>query len=193
VPNGTWCRSAVLRGLLVDLAHALREDGALDVTECFIDASFAPAKEGGAQIGLTKRGKGVKILAIVHRQGRPRSVSTHAANHHEVTRVQWSVDVDMSEAKPEMRIGDRAYDSDALAEARHQQGIEMIAPHRANRKKRHTQEGRRLRRDERRWLGERFVAWRRWHRRLLVRWEYSAENCLGFIQRASMLILLRQF
>lgn len=42
-----WCRSAVLRGLLVDLANALREDGALDVTECFINASFAPAKGGG--------------------------------------------------------------------------------------------------------------------------------------------------
>jgi transposase len=64
-----WCRSAVLRGLLVDLAHALREDGALDVTACFLDASFAPAQGGGAQSGLTKRGKGVKILAIVDRQG----------------------------------------------------------------------------------------------------------------------------
>jgi transposase len=107
--------------------------------------------------------------------------------------VQWSVDVYRIEAKPEMLIGDRAYDSEALDEALHPQGIEMIAPHRAKRKKRTTQEGRRLRRDERRWLVERFFAWRQWHRRRLVRGEYYAENVLSFIQLASMLILLRQF
>lgn len=183
----------MLRGLLVDLANALREDGVLDVTECFIDASFAPAKGGGEQIGRTKRGKGLKILAIVDRQGLSLSVSTYAANHHEVTLVQLSFDFYMIEAKPETLIGDRAYDSDALDEALHQQGVEMIALHRANRKKRTTQDGRRLRRYERRWLVARFFAWLQWHRRLLVRWEYYAENFLGVIQLASRLILLRQF
>jgi hypothetical protein len=42
------------------------------------------AKSGGAEIGPTKRGKGMKIMAIVDRHGLPLSVSTHAANHHEV-------------------------------------------------------------------------------------------------------------
>jgi len=188
-----WCRSEVLRRILVDLANALREDSALDVTECFIDASFAPAKGGGEQIGLTKRGKGVKILAIVDRQGLLLSVSTHAANHHEVTLVQLSFDFYMLEAKPDNLIGDRAYDSGALDENLHTQGIKMIAPYRANCTKRYTQDGRRLRRYERRWIVERFFPWIQWHRRLLVRWEYYAENFLGFVQLASMLILLRQF
>jgi hypothetical protein len=40
------------------------------------------AKGGGAEIGATKRGKGMKIMAIVDRYGLPLSVSTHAANHH---------------------------------------------------------------------------------------------------------------
>lgn len=96
-----WCRREVLRGILVDLANTLREDGVVDETECFIDASFASAKGGGDQIGPIKRGKGVKILAIVDRQGLPLSVSTHAANHHEVTLVQLSFDFYMIEAKPE--------------------------------------------------------------------------------------------
>ena len=48
-----------------------------------IDATFAMAKGGGAEIGATKRGKGLKIMAIVDRHGLPLSVSTHAANHHE--------------------------------------------------------------------------------------------------------------
>jgi transposase len=33
------------------------------------------------------------------------------------------------------------------------------------------QDGRRLRRYERRWIVERFFAWMQWRRRLLVRWE----------------------
>jgi hypothetical protein len=43
----------------------------------------------------------VKILAIVDRHGLPLSVSTHAANHHEVTLVQLTFDFYMIEAKPE--------------------------------------------------------------------------------------------
>ena len=42
------------------------------------------------------------------------SVSTHAANHHEVRLVQLCFDFYMIEAKPENLIGDRAYDSDPL-------------------------------------------------------------------------------
>src|SRR3989442_8420429 len=57
----------------------------------------------------------------------------------------------MIEAKPENLIGDRAYDSDKLDDELREDGIEMIAPHRSNRKKRKTQDGRRLRRYERRW------------------------------------------
>lgn len=119
--------------MLTDLANALREDGAIDETECFIDASFASAKGGGAEIGPTKCGKGVKILAIVDRHGLPVSVSTHAANHHEGTLVQLGFDFYMLEAKPENLIGDKAYDSDGLDAELRQQGTEIIAPHRANR------------------------------------------------------------
>ena len=79
-----WCRDEFLRRLLTDVANQLRERGALDEKECFIDATFVMAKGGGAEIGATKRGKGMKIMAIVDRHGLPLSVSTHAANHHEV-------------------------------------------------------------------------------------------------------------
>lgn len=154
-----WCRSEVLRKIMTDLANALREQGALDESECFIDATFASAKGGGEAVGPTKRGKGVKIMAIVDRQDLPLAVSTHAANHHEVTLVQLSFDFYMIEAKPENLIGDRAYDSDTLREELREAGIEMIAPHRKNRKKPPTQDRRRLRRYERRWLVERFFAW----------------------------------
>ena len=154
-----WCRNEVLREVMTDLANTLRDEGALDESECFIDATFASAKGGGAEIGPTKRGKGVKIMAIVDRHGLPLAVSTHAANHHEVTLVQLSFEFYMIEAKPENLIGDRAYDSDKLDEELRQECIEMISPHRQGRVKPKTQDGRRLRRYERRWLVERFFAW----------------------------------
>ena len=187
-----WCRQDVLRTVLADLANALRDEGVIDERESFIDATFAFAKGGGDEIGPTKRGKGVKILAIVDRHGLPLSVSTHAANHHEVTLVQLSFDFYMLEAKPEHLIGDRAYDSDPLDAALAEQGVNLISPHRKNRKKRKTQDGRQLRRYARRWLVERFFAWMQWKRRLLTRWEFYAKNFLGFVQLAAMTVLLRR-
>lgn len=136
-----WCRNEVLRDVMTYLANTLRDEGTLDESECFIDATFGSAKGGGAEIGPTKRGKGVKIMAIVDRRGLPLAVSTHAANHHEVTLVQLSFEFYMIEAKPENLIGDRAYDSDKLDEELRQEGIEMISPHRQNRVKPKTQDG----------------------------------------------------
>ena len=72
-------------------------------------------------------------------------------------------------------------------------GSKKLAALMRNRVKLKTQDGRRLRRHERRWLVERFFAWLQWQRRLLVRWEYYAENFLGFVQLASIAILLKQF
>ena len=109
-----WCQREVRREVLTQLANTLRDDGVIDDRERFMDATFAAAKGGGDDGGLTKRRKGVKILALVDRPGLPRSVRTHAANHHEATWVQLSFDFYMLEAKPEHLIGDRAYDCDGL-------------------------------------------------------------------------------
>jgi transposase len=189
-----WCEQEVLRNVLCVLANELRQNGKLNTQECFIDATFSSAKGGGAEIGPTRRGKGVKIMAIVDRQGLPLSIVTCAANHHEVTCVQLSFEFYMIEAKPEHLIGDKAYDSDKLDNELKQQGVEMIAPHRKNRTlKNKTQDGRALRRYKRRWKIERFFSWLHWQRRIITRWEYYPANFLGFVQLASILILLKQF
>jgi transposase len=47
----------------------------------------------------------------------------------------------------------------------------LIVPHRRNRKKPPTQDGRKLRRDRRRWKVERTFTWFRNFRCLVVRWE----------------------
>ena len=69
-------------------------------------------------------------------------------------------------------------------------GTEMIAPNKTNRRIK-TQDGRPLRRFARRWKIERLFAWLFNFRRLVVRYEYNAENFQGFIHLAAAVILLR--
>jgi len=94
--------------------------------------------------------------------------------------------------KPERLIGDKAYDSDPLDESLLERGIEMIAPHRKNRKNKKTQDGRKLRRYRRRWKIERLFAWLQNFRRLVVRYEYKDQNFLGMAQLGCIVILLRK-
>jgi hypothetical protein len=74
-----WYQREVLRDILTQLANTLREEGAIDVRESFIAATFAATKSGDEAVGLTKRGKSVKILAIVDRHGLPLSVSRQSS------------------------------------------------------------------------------------------------------------------
>ena len=90
-------------------------------------------------------------------------------------------------------IGDKAYDSDPLDERLKEFGTELVAPHKANRKKAKTQDGRKLRRYKRRWKIERLFAWLQNFRRVVTRYEYHVDNYLGFVQLACMLILLRNY
>jgi transposase len=96
-------------------------------------------------------------------------------------------------ARPAHLIGDKAYDSDPLDARVAEQGIELMAPHRANRPRPKTQDGRPLRRDKRRGKVARLFAWRQNFRRVLVRHEYQAANDLGFVQLGCILILLRWY
>ena len=95
--------------------------------------------------------------------------------------------------KPTRLIGDRAYDSDPLDAQLASQGIELIAPHRYNRSKPATQDGRALRRHNRRWKIERLFAWLQNFRRLVIRWDYHAANFLGFVHLACIVILMRNY
>ena len=89
-------------------------------------------------------------------------------------------------------IGDRAYDSDPLDHRlRQKHRIRLIAPHKFNRRRQSTQDGRELRRYCRRWKIERLFAWLHNFRRLVSRWEYHEANFLGMLQLGCLVILLR--
>ncbi len=144
-------------------------------------------------MGKTKRGKGTKLVALADGSGLPISVCAASASPHEVTLVGEVLAAVFLDEWPERLIGDRAYDSDPLDAGLAEEGIEMIAPHRRNRKKPKTQDGRKLRRYKRRWKIERLFAWLHNFRRLVVRYERRAENYLGFAKLGCIIILLRRF
>ena len=120
-------------------------------------------------MGKTKRGKGTKVMAITDAGGVVLSVSLQSASPHEVTLVESTLAECFVDSLPEKLIGDKAYDSDPLDKQLAGLGVEMIAPHKSNRKKQKTQDGRKLRRYKRRWKIERFFAWLFNYRRCVVR------------------------
>jgi transposase len=133
-------------------------------------------------------------MAIADASGLPVAAHVESASPHEVNLVEDTIDSSFTQYAPDKLIGDKAYDSDPLDDRLlEDRGVEMIAPHRKGRKKPKTQDGRKLRRYRRRWKVERLFAWLQNFRRLIVRYEYHAENFLGMVHLGCIKILLRFF
>src|SRR6185369_3862445 len=144
----------------------------------------------GRLVGKTKRGKGTKIMGIADRHGLPVALRAESASPAEVKLVEQTMEERIVADVPQRLIGDKAYDSDRLDEQlMNTYGTEMIAPNRHNRAP--TQDGRPLRRYVRRWKIDRLFAWLFNFRRLVVRYEYHAENFQGFVHLGAAVILLR--
>ena len=130
-------------------------------------------------------------MAMADISGLPISVVTAAASPHEVTLVHETLNQKFTKKLPVHLIGDGAYDSDPLDAELQELGIDLIAPHRRNRVKRKTQDGRKMRRYKRRWKVERLFSHLQNFRRLVTRYEYYAENFQGFMLLGCVLLLLR--
>jgi len=131
-------------------------------------------------------------MVIADAHGLPLAVHTSSASPHEVTLVEATLAETLTLGRPERLVGDLAYDSDPLDAALAAQGIEMIAPHKCNRKKAATQDGRALRRYKRRWKIERTFAWLNAFKRVITRWDRCAERYTAFVHLAFSMILLRR-
>ncbi|MBK9126260.1 MAG: IS5 family transposase [Phycisphaerales bacterium] len=186
-----WVREGVFERIPRDAGRVVEEREGYRLYECFIDGTFSKARGGGDGVGLTKAGKGVKIMVLVDAKGLPVAIETLSATRHESRLVQRLFDFMLTRGTPERVIGDKAYDSDELAADLAERGTELIAPHRSNR--RHaTQDGRPLRRFKRRWTVERTIAWIQHFRRLCIRWEKSTKLFQGFLHLACAILLIRQ-
>lgn len=53
-----WAKSGVFSTILEVLAEDLRQRGGLDLSECFIDGTFVPAKKGDSVLGKPSGAKG---------------------------------------------------------------------------------------------------------------------------------------
>ncbi|MBL1217952.1 MAG: IS4/IS5 family transposase [Planctomycetes bacterium] len=125
--------------------------------------------------------------------GLPVAVDTMSASPHESRLVQGLFDFMLTEELPQRVIGDKAYDSDQLDEQLANEGVELISPHRSNRRAENkTQDGRPLRRYNRRWTVERTISWIQHFRRLCIRWEKSTMLFAGFLHFCCALLLLRE-
>ena len=110
-----------------------------------------------------------------------------------MTLVEATLEACFLDELPQRVIGDKAYDSDELdRRLDDERDVEMIAPHRGNRRKPPTQDGRLLRRYKRRWKIERLFAWLQNFRRLVVRYEYHLHNSLAMAKLGCIVILLRR-
>jgi hypothetical protein len=148
-------------------------------------------KKGGLAVGHTKRGKGTKIPALADDHSLPLAVSVESASPHESQLVEGVLGHSFLDTLPTRLIGDKACDSDRLdRDLAEHYGIEMIAPHRGERRT-PTQDGRPLRRYRRRCRVERLIAWLHHLRRLVIRWEYHVENFFGMVRLGCMQILFR--
>jgi transposase len=152
-------------------------------------------------VGKTKRGKGTKWMVVVDGAGLPLGNHLHSASPAEVKLVAATLATvrvgrrhggGRPRQKPVRLIADRAYDSDPLRQQLAARGIELIAPHRKNRRKPPTQDGRALRRYKRRWTVERTFAWLGNFRRLIVRHDRSLKIYQAFFHIACFMIVLRK-
>jgi transposase len=93
---------------------------------------------------------------------------------------------------PKRLMADRGYDSTAVRVLLVKRDIEPIIPARSPNRVATHQDGRKLRRDKRRWIIERTTAW--WHnfRRLVVRYERSATNFTALVHLACALTTLKR-
>ena len=132
-------------------------------------------------------------MVLADATGIPFAATIASAGPHESTLIEPLLASRQLRRRPERLIYDMAADSDPLRERLAKRGIELICPHRRNRKKPPTQDGRPLRRYRRRWKIERSISWLQNFRRLVTRYEYHAELFQGFVHLACLMIVLRQF
>ena len=194
-------RAGRLAENLACVSERIEPAPATEVERVISGREFCPREKRGYGVGKTKRGKGTKWMVVVDGRGLPLGNYLHSASPAEVKlaettlatiRVGRSHQAGRPRQKPLRVIADKAYDSDPLRQRLRQRGIELICPHKKNRVRPATQNGRALRRYRRRWIVERTNAWLGNFRRLVVRYDRSLTIYGAFFHIACFMIILRR-
>ena len=186
---------------LAGVSERIKRAPAIEVERIVSGREFRSGEKRGCGVGKTKRGKGTKWMVVVDGRGVPLGNYLHSASPAEVRLAETTLatirvgrrhHAGRPRQKPVRVIADKAYDSDPLRERLRQRGIELICPHKRNRVRPATQDGRALRRYRRRWIVERTNAWLGNFRRLVVRYDRSLTIYRAFFQIACFMIVLRR-
>ena len=140
-------------------------------------------------------------MGVVDGAGIPLGDHLHAASPSEVRRAEATLATirvgprprpGHPRQKPARVLADRGYDRDPLRKRRARRGLELISPHRKNRRKPPTQDGRALRCCRRRWTVERTFAWLGNFRRRVARYDRPLTVYRGFFHIACFMIVLQR-
>ncbi|MGE5333274.1 MAG: IS5 family transposase, partial [Nitrososphaerota archaeon] len=177
--------------------------GKLDWSMAFLDGSFAPAKKGGENVGLTRKGKGTKWMLVVDGTGLPLGFYLDGAHRPEVRLAEQTLDTirvarprGRPKQRPQKLVADRGYDSSVFRCALQRRGIRMCIPPKRRPKNGKAKRGRSIvarKVDYRqRFKVERSFAWLGNFRRLLIRWERLFGVYRSWFTVAVLLLCLRR-
>ena len=165
--------------------------------ECCADGRFIPANKGDPRSARPRAGRGPRGWWWSMARGPPLGAALEAAAPAAVTRLETTLDTvavgrpgkpGRPRQRPARLLADRGDDRNPLRARLAQRGIEPIIPARRNHKHATHQDGRKLRRDRRRWIIERTFAWLGAFRRLVVRYERLITAYAGFFHMACALL-----
>ena len=140
-------------------------------------------------------------MVLADGQGPPRGVGVEQASPAEVTRLARTRDhVQVKRHRghrrrphhPQRLIAARGYDSHQVRARLVTRNIAPIIPKRRHKTVATHQDGRKRRRDRRRWIIERTNSWWQNFRRLVVRYERAVRNFEALVQMACVLITLKK-
>ena len=132
-------------------------------------------------------------MILIDGKGTPLATTLAAAQRAEVTRIEPLLEHRVTRRKPKRLIYDLAADSDPLRKRLKIQRVELICPHRKNRTRPATQDGRALRRFKLRYRVERTISWIKNYRRIATRYEYYPHLFHGFVHLGCLFTILRGF
>jgi transposase len=198
-----WGEEGVWERIWREALATLDWNGELDWSMAFLDGSFAPAKNGGEHVGLTRKGKGTTWMLVIDGHGLPLGFHLASATTAEIKLAEQTLDTvrvsrprGRPKRRPEKLVADRGYDSSAFRRALRQRGICTCIPPTRRPTTWRAKRGRpvlaRTADYRQRYKVERTFAWLGNFRRLLIRWEHLSSVYRSFCTVAVLLICLRR-
>lgn len=160
---------------------------------------FCTCQKRGSCVGLTKVGKGSKIMLTTDKQGVPLTGAIESAQRAEVKLALSTIDsicVPKRPLHPKIRpdslCADKAYDAEWLREELRRRNVNPRIPRKRKRgQTKAPSMSKELERDyKERWIVERTFSWLGNSRRLLIRWEKYTEVYQGFFKLACIMLCL---